>query len=95
VKREAVSLDSVEARALTGTDGANFPFWSPDSRSIAFFAQGKLKKIEVSGGPAQTLCDAPSGEGGTWNRDGVIVFAATGSAGLRTQLPEPHVLLGR
>ena len=56
-------LDSLAARALTGTDGANDPFWSPDSRSIAFFADGKLKKIEVAGGPALTLCDAA---GRTW-----------------------------
>jgi eukaryotic-like serine/threonine-protein kinase len=69
------SLEVPEARPLAGTDGANFPFWSPDSKSIAFFAQGKLKRVDVSGGPTQTLCDAPAGEGGTWNRDGVIVFA--------------------
>ena len=75
------SLDSPEARPLTGTDGASFPFWSPDSKSIAFFAQSKLRRVDVSGGPSQTLCDAPAGEGGTWNRDGVIVFApdATGA----------------
>jgi Tol biopolymer transport system component len=69
------SLDAPEARPLTGTEGATFPFWSPDSKSIAFFAQGKLRRIDMSGGPAQTLCDASSGEGGTWNRDGVILFA--------------------
>jgi eukaryotic-like serine/threonine-protein kinase len=69
------SLDAPEARPLTGTDGANDPFWSPDSRSIGFFAQSKLKRVDVSGGPSQTLCDAPAGQGGTWNRDGVIVFA--------------------
>jgi Tol biopolymer transport system component len=76
------SLDSLEAQALPGTDGGDFPFWSPDSRFIGFFAQGKLKKIDVAGGPAQTLCDAPAGEGGTWNRDGIIVFAPTTFAGL-------------
>jgi eukaryotic-like serine/threonine-protein kinase len=69
------SLDAVEARPLTGTDAATFPFWSHDSKSIAFFAQGKLRKVDVSGGPPQTICDAPAGEGGTWNRDGAIVFA--------------------
>ena len=75
------SLDALEARPLTGTDDATFPFWSPDSKSIAFFAQGKLRKVDVSGGPPQTICDAPAGEGGTWNRDGAIVFApnATGA----------------
>src|SRR5262249_36173717 len=51
------------------------PFWSPDSRFIGFFTGGKLKKIDAAGGPAQTLCDAPVGRGGTWNRDGGIVFA--------------------
>ena len=68
-------LDSVVARAITGTEGAMHPFWSPDSRALAFFAQKKLKRIEVSGGPPQILSDAPFPFGGTWNRDGVIVFA--------------------
>ena len=68
-------LDSLTAHALPGTEGAYYPFWSPDSRFIGFFAQGKLKKIGVSGGPAQPLCDVADGRGGTWNRDGVIVFA--------------------
>jgi Tol biopolymer transport system component len=68
-------LDLVEARPLNGTEGAAFPFWSPDSKSVAFFVQGKLKRVEISGGPPQTVCDAPAGEGGSWNRDGVIVFA--------------------
>ena len=76
------SLDALDARPLSGTDGANFPFWSPDSTSIAYFAQGKLRKTDVSGGPALTLCDAPAGEGGTWNRDGVIVFAPKGTGTL-------------
>jgi len=60
--------------SLEGTQGASFPFWSPDSKFIGFFADGKLKKVEVSGGQPQVLCDAPNGRGGTWNRDGVIVF---------------------
>lgn len=76
------SLDVLEAEPLRGTDSAIFPFWSPDSRFVAFFADGKLKKIPISGGPPQTLCDAEAGEGGTWNRDGVIVFAPSGSSGL-------------
>ena len=56
---------------------AGGPFWSPDSRFIGFFAQGKLKKIEISGGPAVALCDVDSEGvgGGTWNRDGVILFS--------------------
>jgi serine/threonine protein kinase len=84
------SLDSLSAQALVGTDGATFPFWSPDSRFVAFFAQGKLKKIEISGGPVQTLCDAPApaGPGGTWNRDGNLsrVSSAGGQPASLTML---------
>jgi Tol biopolymer transport system component len=69
------ALDGLTAQSLAGTEGAAFPFWSPDSRFIAFFADGKLKKIDASGGPALTLADARLGRGGSWNRDGVIVFA--------------------
>ncbi len=68
-------LDSLTAQPLAGTEGAMFPFWSPDSRSVGFFAQGKLKKIDASGGPPQTLCDAGLGRGGSWSREGAIVFA--------------------
>ncbi len=67
-------LDSQIARPLLGTDGAKYPFWSPDSRSLGFFAGGKLKKIEVTGGPPSTVCDAADARGGSWSRDGVIVF---------------------
>ena len=69
------ALDGLTAQPLAGTEGATFPFWSPDSRFIAFFADGKLKKIDASGGPALTLADARLGRGGSWSRDGVIVFA--------------------
>jgi Tol biopolymer transport system component len=77
-------LDESAARVLAGTDDASFPFWSPGSRFIGFFAQGKLKKIDVGGGggPPFTVCDAVAGEGGTWNRDNVIVFAGDGASGL-------------
>jgi Tol biopolymer transport system component len=70
------SLDSLTARPLQGTQEASYPFWSPDSRFIGFFADGKVKKVEASGGPVQPLCDAADGRGGTWNKSGVIVFAA-------------------
>jgi eukaryotic-like serine/threonine-protein kinase len=68
--------------SLEGTQGASYPFWSPDGRFIGFFADGKLKKVDVSGGQVQVLCDAPNGRGGTWNRDGVIVFTPDGLGGL-------------
>jgi len=67
-------LNNAAAVLLAGTDGAYYPFWSPDSRFIGFFANGKLKKIEAGGGVVQNICDAPYGRGGTWNREGVILF---------------------
>ena len=69
------ALGSLSAQKLDRTDNARFPFWSPDSQTIAFFADGKLKRIPVSGGSPLTICDAPNPNGGTWNREGVIVFA--------------------
>jgi serine/threonine protein kinase len=73
-------LDSLEPKALSGTERAESPFWSPDSRFIGFFVDGKLKKTEVTGGPVQTLCSAPTTNGGgSWNRDGVIVFGGLGA----------------
>jgi serine/threonine protein kinase len=71
-------LDSPSAQVLPGTDGATAPFWSPDGRFIGFFAQRKLKRIEVSGESLLTLCDAAQGMGGAWSRGGVIVFAPHG-----------------
>ena len=76
------SLNSLQAQPLGGTEGATYPFWSPDSRFIGFFAQAKLQKIAATGGPAQTLCNAPAGRGGTWNLEDVIVFAPTNRGGL-------------
>jgi len=67
-------LGSLQATALAGTEGALQLFWSPDSRSIGFFADGKLKRVEASGGPPQVLADAPAPTGGSWSRDGVILF---------------------
>jgi Tol biopolymer transport system component/predicted Ser/Thr protein kinase len=75
-------IDSLQGKPLAGTEGAGLPFWSPDSRFIGFFAGGKLKKIEASGGPALTLCETPFPRGGTWNRDGVILFAPSPTAPL-------------
>jgi len=74
-------LGSQDAKPLAGTEGASFPFWSADGKSLGFFADGKLKKLDLDGGPAQALCDAPSGRGGTWNRDGVILFTPSGQLG--------------
>jgi len=68
-------LDSTDARMLSGTDGATFPFWSPDGRSLGFFAGSKLKRIDIAGGPPLSLCDAQSARGGAWSQDGVIVFS--------------------
>ena len=67
-------LDDTDARALMGTEGASFPFWAPDARAIGFFAEGKLKRVDLAGGASQTLADAPNGRGGTWNSEGVILF---------------------
>jgi serine/threonine protein kinase len=69
------SLDSLESKSLDGTEGATYPFWSPDSENLGFFSGGKLKRIPRTGGPVQTLCDAATGRGGTWSREGVIVFS--------------------
>jgi Tol biopolymer transport system component len=68
------SLNALKARPLDGTEGTTRPFWSPDSRMLGFFAEGKLKKIDASGGPAQKICDAPTGADGTWSSEGVILF---------------------
>jgi Tol biopolymer transport system component/predicted Ser/Thr protein kinase len=67
-------LDTLQPRPLAGTEGSERPFWSPDGRFLGYFSDGKLKKIDASGGPPQVLAAAPFGSGGTWNRDGVIVF---------------------
>lgn len=76
------SLDAVVAQSLAGTEGATYPFWSPDSRFVAFLAQGKLKKIDAGGGAPFTLCDASLGATGAWNRDDVILFTPKGGSPL-------------
>src|ERR1700694_3288421 len=71
------SFDSLAARSLAGTEGALFPFWSPDSRWIGFFAnRSTLQKINITGGPPISVASALAGNGGTWNREGVILVAA-------------------
>jgi serine/threonine protein kinase/Tol biopolymer transport system component len=69
------ALSSSNAQQFEGTEGATFPFWSPDGLHVGFFAQGRLKAIDLANSAVQNLCDASAGSGGTWNRDGVIVFA--------------------
>jgi Tol biopolymer transport system component len=76
------TLATLAARRLPGTESGSGPFWSPDGRYIGFWAGGKLKKIDAGGGPPIALCDAASLFGGTWNRNGVIVFAPMASGPL-------------
>ena len=95
-------LGSLEAQALPGTEGASYPFWSGDDRSIGFFAGGKLKTVEVKGGPVVTICDAPGARGGTWSPAGVILFATTwsgihrvpSSGGTPSEITKPDALRG-
>ena len=96
-------LDSLTVQPLPGTENPSFPFWSPDSRFVGFFADGKLKRIDASGGPPQTLCNAPNPRGGTWGRAGVILFApvtdgpivrVSASGGVPTQVTRIDPLRG-
>ncbi len=91
--------ERLAAQPLPGTEGTTRPFWSPDSQHLGFFAGGKLKKIAVGGGPAQTICDAPTGADGTWGEGGVILYDGTGTdpirrvsagGGIPTAEIEPH-----
>lgn len=66
--------DGMEVRPLPGTDGARYPFWSPDSRSIGFFTVIDVRKVDVAGGTARKIAGVPSGTGGIWNRDGTILI---------------------
>jgi Tol biopolymer transport system component/predicted Ser/Thr protein kinase len=76
------SLRTGAAVPLAGTEAGTFPFWSPDSRSIGFFSEGKLKSMDATGGPPQTICSAPNSRGGAWSSSGVIVFAPDVRSGL-------------
>ena len=78
------SLDGLDSKAISGTEGATSPFFSPDGQWIGFFALGKLKKVSVAGGAVEILCDAPgrSGMGGSWGPDNSIYFAPGGGSGL-------------
>ena len=76
------SLNNLETKPLAGTEGGKYPFWSPDSRYIAFFAGGKLKKVAATGGPSQILCDAPNPLGGSWSKFNVIIFSSGINQGL-------------
>ena len=76
-------LNALQAHALAGTEGTKRGFWSPDGKYIAFFADGKLMKVDVSGGPPQKICDAPTGSDGTWSPEGVILFDGTGNDPIR------------
>ena len=69
------TLSDLSIRPLLGTDDGRFPFWSPDSRSVAFFADGKLKRLDLSGGIPVAICDAGNGRGGSWGSTGMIIFA--------------------
>jgi len=75
-------MNFLEAHKLSGTDGAIFPFWSPDGRSLAFFADSKLKTIDLNGGSVSVVCDANFGRGGTWGPGGVILFTPDTQTGV-------------
>src|SRR5207249_11862257 len=95
-------LDSTTARPLNGTENGSSPFWSPDSRSIGFYADSRLKRLDVDGGSAQTLITVGPTRGGTWNRDGVILFTPGPgasifriSAGGGQPAPVTHLISGQ
>ena len=76
------SLATDDARSISGTDGASNLFWSPDGRSIGFFASGKLRTVSIAGGLPESLADASAGRGGAWGEDGTIIFTPTGGTPL-------------
>ena len=74
-------IGATDAKPLAGTNGATFPFWSPDGSAIGFFADGKLKRFDLDSASVRTLCDAPNGRGGAWSNTGVILFTPIGTLG--------------
>ena len=76
------SFDSLTAQPLAGTEGGASPFWSANGRALGFFSDGKLKTIELSGGPAIVVADAPVNRGGSWNRQGTLLFVPDTTKGL-------------
>src|SRR5204862_2816939 len=75
-------IDQISARPLADTEGASFPFWAPDGHAIGFFAGGKLKRLDLSGGRPIDLASASSARGGTWSADNVILFSPTTQSGI-------------
>jgi len=76
------AFDNVTPQALAGTEGAEYPFWSPDSHSLGFFANNRLQRVEIDGGSPRVLANVLTPAGGTWNRDGVILYVPNDSGGL-------------
>jgi Tol biopolymer transport system component/tRNA A-37 threonylcarbamoyl transferase component Bud32 len=77
------SLDNFNARPIEGTDNAQYPFWSPDSRHVGFFADDKLNRVEVATGRVQTVTESSFARGGSWSADGMILFVPTSNSGVR------------
>ena len=75
-------LNSLQARQLKGTEGASYPFWSPDDKQIGYFSRGDLMKVNIFTGAPITICKAPQGRGGAWNRANMVVFAPQAIGGL-------------
>jgi len=75
-------IDRFEATPITGTEGGSSPFFSPDGQSVGFFAEGKLKRVSLSGGSPLTVCSAPANRGGSWGLDNTIIFAPSLFKGL-------------
>jgi len=76
------ALNSPDPVRLEGTTGAGYPFWSPDGKQVAFFAEGFLKRVDAAGGPVVSVCPAELGKGGTWSADGTILFAPSYASGI-------------